>query len=353
MAVYSFSVIFLCLLTFTQLLLLHSLSATSSSASPYLYPTTLFDNYEKMLSTFRIYIYTPQKPFTFSAPPLSLFHNSLVNSPFITQNPNEAHLFYIPFPPDFSTRSRARLVKDLRISHPYWNRTLGADHFFVAPAGIDSSSDRNAVELKKNSVQISLFPTISGDFIPHKDITLPPFNPSPLALLRQGPANTTASFLGFMIWDGKIESNLVNEMKGDPEFRIEAEPSNRVDLVKSSKFCLFLYGVEMTWMVEAVAFGCVPVVLVDRPTQDFPLTDVLRWSDLALLVGTRGGVKRLKEVLHGVSDDQYQQMKELGVAASRHLVWNSEPQPYDAFHMVIYQLWLRRHTIRYSRREWV
>ncbi|XP_071929984.1 probable glycosyltransferase At5g03795 [Coffea arabica] len=347
MAVSSSSVLFLCLLSLAQPL--HSLSA-----SPYLFPSTLFDNYEKMLTTFRIYMYTPQKPFTFTTPPLSLFHTSLLNSPFLTQNADEAHLFYISFPPDLSTRSRARLVRHLRISYPYWNRTLGADHFFMAPGGVDSSSDRNAVELKKNSVQISIFPTASGDFIPHKDITLPPVNPSPLALV-QGPGNDTASHLGFMVWDGKLlEYNyLVNEMKRDPEFRIESEPSDHVDLVKDSKFCLFLYGGEMTWMVEAMALGCVPVVLVDRPVQDFPLTDVLRWSDMGLLVRTRGGLKRLKAVLNGVGGDRYQQMRELGVAASRHLVWNLEPQPYDAFHMVMYQLWLRRHTIRYARREWV
>lgn len=345
MAVSSSSVLFLCLLSLAQPL--HSLSA-----SPYLFPTTLFDNYEKMLTTFRIYMYPPQKPFTFSTQPLSVFNTSLLNSPFLTQNEGEAHLFYVPLPPDLSTRSRARLVRDLRISYPYWNRTLGADHFFVAPNGVDSSSDRNAVELKKNSVQISIFPTISGNFIPHKDITLPPVNPSPLAL-AQGPAvGDTALYLGFMTWDGKtLETGLVNEVKGDPEFRIEAEPSDHVDLVRNSKFCLFLYGGEMTWMVEAMALGCVPVVLVDRPAQDFPLTDVLRWNDMALLVGTRGGVKRLKEVLNGVGEERYRQMRELGVAASRHLVWNLEPQPYDAFHMVMYQLWLRRHTIRYARRE--
>lgn len=245
------------------------------------------------------------------------------------------------------------MVRDLRMSHPYWNRTLGADHFFTAPAGIDYSSDRNAVELKKNAVQISIFPTTSGNFIPHKDITLPPLSPSPLALSTDdGPAATKPSYLGFMIWDGeKTEPSLVNEMRGDAEFRIESEPSDRVDLVKNSKFCLFVYEGEVTWMAEAMAMGCVPVVLVDRPIQDLPLMDVLRWSEMGLLVGTRGGVKSVKEVLNGVNEERYERMRASCVKASRHLVWNLEPQPHDAFHMVMYQLWLRRHTIRYARRE--
>lgn len=322
-------------------------------SSPYLSPSTLFLNYQKMLTTFKIYIYNPQNSFNFSTPTSSVFHKSLVNSPFVTQDPNEAHLFYIPFSSDLSARSIARLVKRLRIAHPYWNRTLGADHFYIAPAGIDFSSDRNGLELKKNSVQISDFPTSSGYFIPHKDITLPPLTPSPL-IVSHRPANQTDMFLCYVKWDGKTESSLVHELQNDAEFIVESEPSDHVDRVKNSKFCLFLYnGGDVSWMAEALTFGCVPVVLVDRSIQDLPLMDVLQWSQMALLVRNDVGAKRLRTILNGLEDDRYLLMKDLGMAASKHLVWNEEPQPQnsDAFYMVIYQLWLRRHTIRYARRE--
>ncbi|CAH9091196.1 unnamed protein product, partial [Cuscuta epithymum] len=125
-------------------------------------------------STFKVFIYAPQKPFDFTTPPSSSFHDALLNSPFLTTDPEEAHLFFVPFAHNISTRALARLVRELRGAFPYWNRTLGADHFFIHPTGIDFSTDRNILELKKNSVQISTFPTISGRFIPHKDLTLPP-----------------------------------------------------------------------------------------------------------------------------------------------------------------------------------
>ncbi|KAK6143328.1 hypothetical protein DH2020_023676 [Rehmannia glutinosa] len=338
------------------LVLLASLSATSSS--PYFSATTLFQNYQNMLTSFRIFIYTPTKPFNFPNPPASLFYSSLLRSPFVTQNPAEAHLFLVPFSPDTSTRSLARVIRELRNNHPYWNRTLGADHFFVSPAGIDYSSDRNVLELKKNSVQISVFPVVSGYFVPHKDVTLPPFSTSPLALLDGQEVNSTktTSFLGYLNWDGMTEPNLVNELKGDVDFLVQekSEPLNYMRSVTESKFCLFLYHGEVTWIVEAMSLGCVPVVIVDRPIQDLPLMDILRWSEIALLVAVpRGGSKRLKKVLDGVSEEKYADMRELCVAASKHLVWNEEPQPLDAFHMVMYQLWLRRHAVRYSRREFV
>ncbi|CAI9759731.1 unnamed protein product [Fraxinus pennsylvanica] len=337
------------------LLLLFAAASASASASPYLSPTTLFQNYKNMLTNFKIFVYNPAKPFTFQNPVASLFYNSLLKSPFRTQDPNEAHLFFVPFSLDTSTRSLARLVRDLRVNHPYWNRTLGADHFFLSPAGIDYSADRNVLELKKNSVQISVFPVISGNFIPHKDITLPPLNPS-ASVISAAPDNaSTTSFLGYFKWDGKTESNFVEELKKDGDFLVDIERDSldQVRNVKTSKFCLLFYGGDVAWMVEAMALGCVPVVIVDRPIQDLPLMDVLRWSDLSLLVTAHGGAKRLKELLNGVRDEKYSGMRRMASAASKHLVWNEEPRPLDAFHMVIYQLWLRRHTIRYARRELV
>lgn len=242
------------------------------------------------------------------------------------------------------------MVKNLRQNYPYWNRALGADHFFISSAGIQISSDRNVVELKKNSVQISIFPTTSGNFIPHKDLTLPPLNSPGLTLSPQS-TNQTESIFCYMKWDGKTERNFVEQLVSHHEFVIESE--NSLDLggkVENSKFCLFLYGGKVEWITEALALGCVPVVLVDRSVQDMPLMDVLRWSDMALFVGINGGAGNLKTVLTGIEEDRYQKMRGLCVAASKHLLWNAEPQPHDAFFMVMYQLWLRRHAIRYARR---
>lgn len=332
------------------LLLPPPISAAASS-SPYLSPTTLFQNYQNMLTTLKIFIYAPSKPFEFPDAPASLFYNSLRRSPFLTQNPDEAHLFFVPFSPDTSTRSLSRVVRELRTNHPYWNRTLGADHFFLSPDGIDYSSDRNVLELKKNSVQISVFPVVSGLFVPHKDIALPPSGGSPLALLRGAEENSTkASVLGYLRWDGKTELNLVNELKSDADFLVE-EKRGELDSLRASKFCLFLYSGDVSGIVEAMAAGCVPVVIVDRPIQDLPLMDVLRWSNVAMVVGVRrGGAGRLKQILSEESEEKVAEMKELGMAASKHLVWNEEAQAMDAFNMVIYQLWLRRHAVRYARR---
>lgn len=349
------SLILSCFSLFTSILS-QSTSLSGAAKITYLSPTILFANYDKMIAEFKIYIYKTPKPIspTFTTSPESIFYSDLLKSEFVTQNADEAHLFFVPFAADTSTRALARLVREIRQSFPFWNRSLGADHFFISRAGIDYGSDRNVLELKKNAVQISCFPTKSGNFVPHKDITLPPAVDSPIDL-PHAPANKTTSFLGYMKLNKNDEStwSLIDEMIDDQDFLIESEPSDHKSNINTSKYCLFTYNSDMNWFVEAIASGCVPVIITDRPIQDLPLMDVLRWSEIAVVISTRGGVKGMKLLLSEISEDKYERMKESGAIASRNLVWNAAREPYDAFNMVMYQLWLRRHTIRYTRREFV
>ncbi|KAK9061141.1 hypothetical protein SSX86_018321 [Deinandra increscens subsp. villosa] len=325
---------------------------TTTTTSLYHSPKTIFSNYDNMLHSFKIFLYPPPPSSTdaplFTTTQESNFYQSLLRSPFVTDDPTHAHLFFLPFPSSTSTRNLARLIRNIRVTFPFWNRTLGADHFYLSSAGVDSSSDRNVVELKKNSVQISCFPASSGLFIPHKDVTLPPVH----SFQSIPSVNATPSFLGYMkLTDHQIPvtlTTLIEEITDHPDFTVEYDPPAS----KKAKFCLFVYGgSDMTWMVEAMASRCVPVVITDRPIQDLPLMDVIDWSKMAVFVGPGGGAKGLKRVLEGIGEGEYEEMMESGVAATRHLGWNAEAQPHDAFHMVIYQLWLRRHTIRYAR--WV
>ncbi|EPS65906.1 hypothetical protein M569_08875, partial [Genlisea aurea] len=335
------------------LLLFISVSA-AASPSPYLSAATLFRNHERMLKTFKIFIYAPSKPFDFTGDPASsLFYESLRRSRFLTENPAEADLFFVPFSPLTSTRSLARLVREIRNDFPFWNRTLGADHFYLSPEGIDFSSDRNALELKKNAIQVSNFPVASGNFIPHKDITLPPI------FVAQQDVNLTEPplFLAYLEWDGKTDTDLVNELNRDPAFVVDvisSPPSIYLRNVRKSKFCLFLrHGGDLTRIVAAISSGCVPTLIVDRPIQDLPLMDILKWSDLALFVAAAAGDSvRLKRILTGVGEEKFSKMRgSCAAAAGRHLSWNVPSQPLDAFEMVMYELWLRRHAVRYSRRE--
>lgn len=65
-------------------------------------------------------------------------------------------------------------MKKLIREYPYWNRTLGADHVFLACL----DHDVHVPSLVKNTIRIVCSSTYARDasrFIPHKDITLPSF----------------------------------------------------------------------------------------------------------------------------------------------------------------------------------
>ncbi|XP_010691565.2 probable glycosyltransferase At5g11130 [Beta vulgaris subsp. vulgaris] len=343
------------------LFLLHSPLTTTANSTVYLSKTTFFSDYSKMLTHLKIFIYPlplqqQQQQQQNNTTIFSLLHNSLLTSNFLTLNPNEATLFFLPFLPT-STRSLSRHIDHIRTSYSYWDRSLGADHFYFSCNGVGPTSTRNVVELKKNALQISCFPSPAREFIPHKDVTV--FSPllvNPRASLESPPPTR---FLGYWRFVDVVHSgvDMINGLRNDPDFLIESEPSDgdydgKIVQIRSSKFCLFVYdGEGVVGLSVAIAYGCVPVVITDRPIQDLPFMDVIKWSEIALFVKSTVKSKEFKRVLMSACEDgAYEKMRRLGVTIAHHFAWNeSSLEPYDAFYMVMYQLWLRRHAIRYAK----
>lgn len=156
------------------------------------------ENYKEMNRSLKIYVYPHHRddPFANVLLPVdfepggnyaseSYFKKVLLKSHFITEDPSEADLFYLPF-------SIARLRHDRRVgidgiqdfikdyifnishSYPYWNRTGGADHYYVACHSIGRSAMEKADVVKFNAIQVvcssSYF--LSG-YVAHKDVSLP------------------------------------------------------------------------------------------------------------------------------------------------------------------------------------
>lgn len=349
----------------------------------YLFASTFEANYEQMLSNFKIFIY-PRKHHDFGSPewcsnrtfrdiskPVAMFYESLLTSSFTTDDPEEAHLFFVPFSIDalritsatHKSRFLRRYIDGLRIEYPYWNRTLGADHFYVSCEGIDIDSSRNVVELKKNSIQVSCYPLpISGNwrFYPHKDINMPSTDsaaPGHKILNFKPDQRQSQTFLAYCVnWPEAIpdlESTL-SQWKTDPGFVLDpllVEPSLYAQRLSSSRFCLnFVGGGNPLFLIDALTFGCIPVIITSSPFFDLPFQDILNWKEFLVIVNMRQ-VSKLKQLLQSIPEARFRKMKSLAKEASKHLKWHSTPRPYDAFYSLMYQLWLRRHTIRYARQS--
>lgn len=64
-------------------------------------------------------------------------------------------------------------VDSLISKYPYWNRTLGADHFFVTCHDVGVRATEGLPNLIKNSIRVVCSPSYDVGFIPHKDVALP------------------------------------------------------------------------------------------------------------------------------------------------------------------------------------
>lgn len=64
-------------------------------------------------------------------------------------------------------------VEGLIKKYPYWNRTLGADHFVVTCHDVGVRAFEGLPFLIKNSIRVVCSPSYDVGYIPHKDVALP------------------------------------------------------------------------------------------------------------------------------------------------------------------------------------
>ncbi|XP_020212826.1 probable glycosyltransferase At5g03795 [Cajanus cajan] len=333
------------------------------------------EDYKEMNRSLKIYVYPHRTddPFANVLLPVesepggnyaseSYFKKVLMKSHFITKDPTEANLFFLPF-------SIARLRHDRRvgvrgiqdfirdyiqnISHkyPYWNRTGGADHFYVACHSIGRSAMDKAPDVKFNAIQVvcssSYFLT---GYIAHKDTCLPQIWP------RKGnPPNLVSSkrkrlafFAGGV--NSPVRVKLLETWKNDSEIFVHHGrlKTPYADELLGSKFCLHVKGFEVNTarIGDSLYYGCVPVIIANY--YDLPFADVLNWKSFSVVVTTLD-IPLLKKILKDIiNSNKYMMLQSNVMKARKHFQWHSPPLDFDAFYMVVYELWLRRSSIRNS-----
>ncbi|KAL5207423.1 hypothetical protein ABZP36_031858 [Zizania latifolia] len=353
----------------------NSRSLPPSFARPSVYhsPEAFASGYAEMERNFKVYIYPDGDPKTFYQTPRKLtgkyasegyFFQNIRESRFRTDDPDQAHLFFVPISPHkmrgkgTSYENMTIIVKDyvegLINKYPYWNRTLGADHFFVTCHDVGVRAFEGLPFMVKNSIRVVCSPSYNVDFIPHKDIALPQVL-QPFALPEGGNDVKNRTILGF--WAGhrnsKIRVILARVWENDTELAISNNRISRAigELVYQkqfyhTKFCICPGGsqVNSARISDSIHYGCVPVILSDY--YDLPFNDILDWRKFAVVL-KECDVYQLKSILKSISQEEFVALHKYLVQIQKHFVWHSPPVPYDAFHMVMYELWLRHHVIKY------
>ncbi|KAL9255141.1 putative glycosyltransferase [Drosera capensis] len=288
---------------------------------------------------------------------------------FRAKNPDEAHVFFLPFSVakmvqflyrplvSYSRGPLYRVVLDyvnvVAERYPYWNRSRGADHFMVschdwAPEVSDADP-----KLLKNLIRGLCNANISEGFRPNIDVSIPEINipvgqlgPPDLGV-RPSRRQTLAFFAGGA--HGHIRRVLFEHWKGrDDEVRVyERLPKNipYFKLLGESKFCLCPSGYEVASprIVEAIRAECIPVIISDN--YSLPFRDVLDWSQFSISVSVEK-IPEIKTILKGVSARKYLRLLRGVRSVKRHFTINRPSEPYDLLHMVIHSIWLRRLDFR-------
>ncbi|KAK9184798.1 hypothetical protein WN943_025149 [Citrus x changshan-huyou] len=215
------------------------------------------------------------------------FFKKIRESRFLTTDPAKAHLFFIPVS-----------CHKMRGKYPYLNRTQGADHFFVTCYDIGVRATEGFHNLWKNSIRVLCSR--------HKGVSLPQIIPP------------------FLLYAG-----------GN-------------DFEDRSKFCICPGGSlgNFAQIVDSIHCGCVPVIISDF--HDLPFNDILDWNKLSMII-REDDVHRLNLILKGIiSKGKFINSHKNTFKAQKQFEWNTPPIKYGTtFHMVVYELWLRRYFLKY------
>ncbi|KAF5772679.1 putative xylogalacturonan beta-1,3-xylosyltransferase [Helianthus annuus] len=266
-------------------------------------------------------------------------HRALVNSDFRTFDPTDADFFFVPVyvSCNFSTvngfpaigHARTLLssaVEFISTELPFWNRSNGSDHVFVAShdygACFHAMEDRAMAdgipEFMKNSIILQTF----GVKYPHpcqdvEHIVIPPYIPpeSVKSTLSKSPIDGQRDI--FVFFRGKMEvhpknvsgrfyskrvrTEILRKYGNDRRFYLKRHrfAGYQSEIVRSV-FCLCPLG-WAPWsprLVESVALGCVPVIIADGI--QLPFESTIPWSEISLTV-RENDVAKLGSMLDDVA----------------------------------------------------
>uniref|UniRef100_A0A2N9J2F7 Exostosin GT47 domain-containing protein n=1 Tax=Fagus sylvatica TaxID=28930 RepID=A0A2N9J2F7_FAGSY len=257
------------------------------------------------------------------------FIKNLKESRFITTDPDKANLFFIPISthemhfkgsPDEKMAIEAQnYVKRLIHDYPYWNRSQGSDHFTVSCHDIGVMASKGFPYLN-NAIRVVCSSRNDSVFHPYKDIVFPP----------QLPINRTNRLYHHVrgFWEDSQNSKIRLVMVDKP---------NSIFCV-----CLTRSRPNAVCITESILQGYVPVVREDD--RDLPFKNILHWGKFSVML-TKKDVHNLEDLVKRIKAQNFAYLHYNLLKVQKNFEWNAPPVRLDAFHMVMFQLWVRYHHL--------
>ncbi|KAF3324436.1 putative glycosyltransferase [Carex littledalei] len=337
-------------------------------------------SYLEMEKIFKVYVYEEGEPPIFhDGPCRSIYssegrfiHSMESDSKLRTRDPELAHVYFLPFsvvkmvkliyePNSHDMEPLRRTVTDyinvIGRKYPYWNRSIGADHFMLSCHDWGPYVSSGHGHLFSNSIRVLCNANTSEGFNPSKDVSLPEINlkTDSIAGMVGGPSASHRPILAFFAGGdhGPIRPLLLKHWKNkDNDIHVNEYLPKGVsyyDMMRKSKYCICPSGYEVASprIVEALYLECVPVTIGDNYV--LPFSDVLNWKSFSVQV-SKEDIPNLKSILMSISPRQYIRMQRRAKIAQRHFMVNSPPKRYDVFHMILHSIWLRRLNVQVHAR---
>ncbi|OMO93610.1 Exostosin-like protein [Corchorus capsularis] len=284
-----------------------------------------------------------------------------MKSHFLTEDPDEADFFYMPFSIAL-IRDDHRLdiagisvfvksyILNITNNYPYWNRTGGADHFYFACHSKGRFAFDKAFVAKLNVIQLLCSSNLYiSSYVAHKDAPVPQVWPRldapPIPNLLTRERKQLGFFSGGM--NSRTRVYLLKVWDNDTEIFTHHGrlPTPYSEQLLGSKFCIHARGYEVNSarIADALYYGCVPVILSNH--YDLPFTDILNWKSFSVIVHERD-IPILKRILQGISSEEYAMLQSNVVKIRKHFQWHTPPTDFDALHMSLYELWQRRSVVK-------
>ncbi|KAM1089093.1 hypothetical protein TB1_016142 [Malus domestica] len=335
-------------------------------------------SYELMENTLKVYVYREgQRPILHSPFLRGIYASEgwfmklmEADKRFVTKNPQEAHLYYLPFSSRMleerlyvaNSHSHKNLVQYLKDyvdmiagKYPFWNRTGGADHFLVA---CHDWAPTETKEIMAMCIRALCNADVKEGFVFGKDVSLPETyiknDKKPLRDLggnHPSKRPILAFFAGNM--HGYVRPILLQHWENkDPDMQIFGRlpkgkgNKNYIRRMQSSKYCICAKGYEVNSprVVEAIFYECVPVIISDNFVP--PFFEVLKWESFAVFVLEKD-IPNLKNILLSIPKKKYLQMQTRVKKVQQHFLWHAKPEKYDIFHMILHNIWYNRlHQIK-------
>ncbi|XP_060217322.1 probable glycosyltransferase At3g07620 [Lycium barbarum] len=331
-------------------------------------------SYELMERILKVYVYREGEKPIFHQPYLRGIYASEgwfmklmeKNKQFLVKDRKKAHLFYLPFSSLRLREARSEQnfthQKDLenhlsdyigKISRKYhfWNRSRGADHFFVACHDWAPRLTRKNME---TCIRVLCNSNIAGGFKIGKDVSLPVTYvrsaENPLKDLGGNPPSARpvlAFFAGGLHgylrpillkhWsDREPDMKILGPMPRDPEGKAKYR-----ELMKSSKYCICARGYEVHTprVVESIHYECVPVIISDNYVPSF--FEVFDWESFSVFVLEKD-IPDLRNILLSIPEEKYMEMQRRLKIVQQYFLWHKNPVKYDLFHMILHSIWYNR-----------